>query len=192
MQNKYNIIHEKSKIGKNTKIWYFTQVREYATIGDGCNIGMNVYIDKNVVIGNNVKIQNNVSIWDGVIIEDDVFIGPSVVFTNDLRPRSFRWNENMIERTIVRKGASLGANSTIVCGNRIIGEYAMVAAGSVVTKDVPSYGLVRGNPARLVGFVCVCGHKLKYYEIRDDKVKMRCTSCGRKIYIDKKYYDLLA
>jgi UDP-2-acetamido-3-amino-2,3-dideoxy-glucuronate N-acetyltransferase len=153
-------VHDKANVGENTKIWNHAQVREDAVIGKNCNFGKNVYIDFGVRIGDNVKIQNNVSVWHGVTIENDVFIGPSVVFTNDLRPRAFIWNPERVAKTTIKQGASIGANATIICGERTIGKYAMVGAGSVVTKDVPDYGLVIGNPARLVGYVCVCGQKL--------------------------------
>lgn len=153
------IIDKGAIIGENTNIWHYAHVRENAKIGKDCNIGQNCYIETN--IGNNVKIQNNVSVWHGVTIEDDVFIGPAVNFTNDLYPRAFIWNENRVETTLIKKGASVGANATIICGNRIIGEYAMVAAGAVVTKDVPPHALVAGNPARILAYVCKCGHKLK-------------------------------
>jgi len=146
------------KIGENTKIWHNSHIRENAKIGDNCNIGQNCYIESE--IGNNVKIQNNVSVWTGVTIQDDVFIGPNVVFTNDLYPRAFIWNKARVETTLIKKGASIGANATIICGNRTIGEYAMIAAGTVVTKDVPDYALVVGNPGRIIGYVCKCGHKL--------------------------------
>jgi len=135
-------------------------VRDKAKIGKNCNIGKSAYIDTGVNVGDNVKIQNFVSIYHGVKIEDDVFIGPSVTFTNDLYPRAFIWDEDKVGHTLVRKGASIGANATIVCGVTI-GEYAMVGAGSVVTKDVPPFSLYYGNPARFAGFTCYCGKKLK-------------------------------
>lgn len=179
-----------AKVGEKTSIWNHAQIREKAVIGKNCNIGKNVYIDISVKIGNNVKIQNNVSVYSGVTIEDDVFLGPSMVFTNDLYPRAFIWGEDRRETTLVKKGASIGANAVIVCGNRIIGKYAMVGAGSVVTKNVPDYGLVVGNPARLVGFVCECGRKLDM----DGKsgradVIMKCKVCKRSIKI--KDYGLI-
>ena len=154
------IIERGAKIGNGTRIWHHSHIRVNSIIGDGCNIGKNCYIDQHAVIGNNVKMQNNVSVWHGVSIGDDVFVGPNVTFTNDLRPRAFVWDESKVDTTTIMKGASLGANCTIICGNRTIGEYAMVGAGSVVTKDVPPHGLVVGNPARLIGFVCKCGEKL--------------------------------
>lgn len=141
-------VNEKAKIGKNTKIWNLAQVRENAEIGENCIISKNVYIDENVRIGNNCKIQNNVNVYHGVIIEDDVFCGPSMTFTNDLFPRAFN-KDWKITNTVVKRGASIGANATIVCGVTI-GEYAMVGAGSVVTKDVEPYTLVAGNPAKFI------------------------------------------
>ena len=145
-------------VGEGTVIWNGVQVREGASIGTGCSLGKDVYIDAGVVIGNGVKIQNGVSVYRGVKIEDDVFLGPHMTFTNDLYPRAFVSNFE-IEPTIVKKGASIGANATVVCG-RAIGAFAMVAAGSVVTRDVPEHGLVMGNPARLKGYVCACGRRL--------------------------------
>lgn len=142
-----SIVDEKAKIGKNTKIWHFCHISSKARIGKNCNIGQNVFIGEGVKIGNNVKIQNNVSVYSGVEIEDDVFVGPSVVFTNVIKPRSFINKKKLYLSTIVKKGATLGANSTIICGNSI-GEYSFVGAGSVVTKNVPNNILVYGNPAR--------------------------------------------
>jgi UDP-2-acetamido-3-amino-2,3-dideoxy-glucuronate N-acetyltransferase len=151
-------VSPKAKVGEGTRIWHQAQVREDATIGKGCNIGKNAYIDFGVVIGDNVKIQNNVSIYHGVTIEDDVFIGPSAVFTNDLYPRARIWNKEKIAKTLVKRGASIGANATIVAG-ATIGEHAMVGAGSVVTKDIGDHTLAYGNPARERGKVCECGMK---------------------------------
>ena len=152
-------ISKGAKIGKNTKIWHQSQVREEAEIGENCIISKCVYIDFGVKIGNNVKIQNGVSVYHGVIIEDEVFLGPHMTFTNDLYPRAFNSNWECVN-TLVKRGASIGANATIICGV-IIGEYAMVGSGAVVTKNVPAYGLVFGNPAKLKGFVCKCGRKAK-------------------------------
>jgi len=147
-----------AKIGKGTKIWHQAQIREGSVIGENCIFGKSAFVDANVKIGSNVKVQNRASIYQGATIEDDVFIGPHAIITNDLRPRSFNKDWKIVP-TLVKKGASIGANSTIVCGITI-GEYAMVGAGSVVTKDVPKHGLVYGNPARMQGYVCVCGNKL--------------------------------
>ena len=146
-----------AEIGDGTKIWNQAQVRENAVIGEDCIISKNVYIDEHVIIGNRVKVQNNVNVYHGVTVEDDVFLGPSMTFTNDFYPRAFNDDWNITE-TKVKRGASIGANSTIVCGNTI-GEYAMVGAGSVVTKDVPPFTLVVGNPAKPIGHVCKCGRK---------------------------------
>ena len=148
-----------AKIGASTKIWNLAQVRENVCIGSNCVLSKNVYIDTGVRIGDNVKIQNNVNVYNGVTIEDDVFLGPSMTFTNDMFPRAFNKDWRITE-TLVRKGASIGANATIVCGV-IIGEYAMVGAGAVVTKDVAPYSLVVGNPARKIGTVCKCGVRLE-------------------------------
>ncbi len=158
--HKSSYIDEPCEIGKGTKIWHFSHVMQNAKIGENCNIGQNVVISPNVVIGNNVKIQNNVSVYTGVICEDDVFLGPSCVFTNVINPRAFIERKNEYKKTIVKKGASVGANATIVCGHNI-GSYAFVGAGAVVTKDVPDYALVIGSPAKVVGYVCKCGNKLE-------------------------------
>jgi acetyltransferase-like isoleucine patch superfamily enzyme len=167
-------VSERAKIGAGTKIWHQAQVREGAVIGKDCIIGKCAYIDLKVKIGSGVKIQNHVSVYHGVTIEDDVFVGPAVTFTNDRTPRAFRWNESMVVPTLVKKGASIGANSTIICGT-VVGEYAMVGAGSVVTSDVPPHTLVYGNPARIRGFVCECGAK-----IPKGKKETKCAACGKK------------
>ena len=143
------IVSEKATIGKNTKIWHWTHVRENCSIGENCIIGQNCYIAPNVIIGNNVKIQNNVSVYEGVIIEDDVFIGPSVVFTNVKMPRSRIDQSNNFQKTFVKKGVSIGANSTIICGNEI-GENTFIGAGSLVTKNVPANKLVYGSPLKTI------------------------------------------
>ena len=193
MIHKSATIDDGAKIGDKTNIWHYSHVRETAKIGTNCNIGQNCYIESE--IGNNVKIQNNVSVWHGVTIENDVFIGPCVTFTNDLYPRAFIWNDNRLETTLIKKGASIGANSTIICGERIIGEYALVAAGSVVTKNIPNFGLVRGNPAKLVGFVCKCGHKLEKISEEKDHIVMKCSdkTCkfDEKYNINKKDYEMI-
>jgi UDP-2-acetamido-3-amino-2,3-dideoxy-glucuronate N-acetyltransferase len=146
-------------IGAGTKIWHFGHVMAGARIGARCNIGQNVVISPRVVIGDNVKIQNNVSIYTGVVLEDDVFCGPSMVFTNVINPRSQVSRKDEYRQTLVRRGASIGANATIVCGHTI-GQYAFIGAGAVVTRDVPDYALVVGNPGRVAGWVCECGVKL--------------------------------
>ncbi len=180
-------IVETDKIGEGTKIWHFVHIRENAKVGKNCNIGKCVYIDKDVEIGNNVKIQNFATIYKGVKIEDDVFIGPSVTFTNDLYPRAFIWSEDKIIPTLVKRGASIGANATIICGITI-GEYAMIGAGSVVTRDVPPFGLVYGNPAKLKGFVCYCGRKLRsIFKENEDSIEYKCEHCGRIVIIKKEW-----
>tara|TARA_B110001469_G_C9584817_1_gene290073 strand:- start:428 stop:1000 length:573 start_codon:yes stop_codon:yes gene_type:complete len=155
------IVDEGSIIGKNTKIWHFSHIMPNCTIGPNCNIGQNVVISPEVIIGTNVKVQNNVSIYTGVICEDDVFLGPSMVFTNVINPRSAIIRKNEYLKTIVRKGASIGANATIVCGNDI-GKYAFVGAGAVVTKEVKDYALVVGNPSKQIGWVSEYGHRLEF------------------------------
>jgi UDP-2-acetamido-3-amino-2,3-dideoxy-glucuronate N-acetyltransferase len=152
-------IDEGCAIGAGTKIWHFSHVMSGARIGARCNLGQNVVISPQVVIGDNVKIQNNVSVYTGVVLEDDVFCGPSMVFTNVINPRSQVSRKDEYRPTLVKRGATLGANSTVVCGHTI-GRYAFIGAGSVVTKDVPDYALLVGNPGRIVGWICQCGVKL--------------------------------
>lgn len=153
-------IDENVTIGKNCKVWHFCHIQSGAIIGNNCSLGQNVNISNHVTIGNNVKIQNNVSVYEGVEIESDVFCGPSMVFTNDLTPRSkFPKGRELYKKTILKQGASIGANATIVCGHTI-GKCAMIAAGSVITKDVPDYALMMGVPAKQVGWVCECGDVL--------------------------------
>jgi UDP-2-acetamido-3-amino-2,3-dideoxy-glucuronate N-acetyltransferase len=148
-------------IGDDTKIWHFSHIMPDCVIGEGCNIGQNCVISPQVVLGNNVKIQNNVSIYSGVICEDDVFLGPSMVFTNVMNPRSAVNRRNQYLQTLVKRGASIGANATIVCGNPI-GEYAFIGAGAVVTKEVPPYALLVGNPAKQIGWMSSYGHRLEF------------------------------
>ncbi len=157
------VIDEGCKIGKGTKIWHFSHIMTGSEIGENCNIGQNVVVLPGVKLGRNVKVQNNVSIYTGVICDDDVFLGPSMVFTNVINPRSEIIRKDSYLETIVEKGATIGANSTIVCGN-IIGRYAFVGAGAVVTKDVKPYALVVGNPARQTGWMSEFGHKLIFDE----------------------------
>lgn len=178
------VIDEGCSIGRGTKIWHFSHVMNDAVIGERCNIGQNVVISPGVRLGNNVKVQNNVSIYTGVICEDDVFLGPSMVFTNITNPRSAVVRRDQYVTTIVRKGASIGANATIVCGNEI-GEYALIGAGAVITKNVSPYALVVGNPGRQTGWVSEYGHKLVFgndgiatcpesgqkYRLSEEKVK---------------------
>lgn len=155
------IIENDCTIGCGTKIWHFSHIMQNCTIGQNCNIGQNVVVSPDVVLGNNVKVQNNVSIYTGVTCEDDVFLGPSMVFTNVINPRSAISRKDQYRPTLVKKGASIGANATIVCGHTI-GEYALIGAGAVITKDVKPYALVVGNPARQTGWVSEYGHKLKF------------------------------
>jgi UDP-2-acetamido-3-amino-2,3-dideoxy-glucuronate N-acetyltransferase len=154
-------VDEGCVIGAGTKIWHFSHIMSNCVIGECCNIGQNVVVSPDVKLGRNVKIQNNVSVYTGVICEDDVFLGPSMVFTNVINPRSAVARKNEYRPTILRRGASVGANATIVCGNEI-GEYAMIGAGAVITKPVPAYALVVGNPARQIGWVSEYGHRLNF------------------------------
>jgi UDP-2-acetamido-3-amino-2,3-dideoxy-glucuronate N-acetyltransferase len=169
-------VDEPCQIGAGTKIWHFSHIMKNCRIGERCNIGQNVVISPDVIIGNNVKIQNNVSVYTGCILEDDVFCGPSMVFTNVVNPRSHVIRRDEYKTTLVRRGASLGANCTIVCGVTI-GRYAFVGAGSVVTKDIPDYALVYGTPARLSGWMCGCGIKLPFAG-SDGFEKGTCPACG--------------
>lgn len=168
-----SIVDDNAQIGKGTRIWQFCNVMSDVIIGEGCNIGQNVFIESGVRIGKRVKIKNNVALYRGVICEDDVFLGPNCVFTNVINPRSFIERKHEFKETIVEKGATVGANATIVCGNRI-GRYAMVGAGAVVTHNVGAHQLVVGNPGRVTGYVCMCGCRL-----RKGSDTWRCTECGR-------------
>ena len=167
-----SIIDEGAAIGKGTKIWHFSHVMGGSSIGERCVIGQNVFISAGVTIGDGVKIQNNVSIYAGVAIEDDVFLGPSCVFTNVINPRAFIERKDEFRPTVVQKGASIGANATIVCGNDI-GRYALVGAGAVVTKKVPDHAIVCGTPAKVCGYVCECGEKLPE--------SLVCAACGKNV-----------
>jgi UDP-2-acetamido-3-amino-2,3-dideoxy-glucuronate N-acetyltransferase len=170
-----SIIDDNVIIGAGTKVWHFSHVQGGAQIGEKCSLGQNVNISNNVKIGNGVKVQNNVSIYEGVELEDYVFCGPSMVFTNDLLPRSkYPKGPQGYKRTLVKYGASIGANATIVCGNTI-GKWSMIASGAVVTKDVPDYALMAGVPARKKGWVCECGSVLK--------VQLNCSECDREYYL---------
>lgn len=157
------VIDEGCIIGEGTKIWHFSHIMPNSIIGKNCNIGQNVVISPEVILGNNVKVQNNVSIYTGVECEDDVFLGPSMVFTNVINPRSAIVRRDQYMKTKVKKGASIGANATIICGNDI-GEYALIGAGAVITKEVPPYALVVGNPAKQIGWVSEYGHRLEFNE----------------------------
>ncbi|WP_020601221.1 acyltransferase [Spirosoma panaciterrae] len=167
------IVDDGCQIGEGTKIWHFSHIMPGCVIGNGCNIGQNVVISPQVVLGNNVKVQNNVSIYTGVTCADDVFLGPSMVFTNVINPRSAIVRKDQYQQTHVGKGASIGANATIVCGHDI-GEYAFIGAGAVVTKSVPPYALVVGNPARQLGWISEYGHRLTF----DEQGVAQCPESG--------------
>lgn len=169
------VIDEGCDIGEGTKIWHFSHIMPNCKLGKGCNVGQNVVISPEVVLGDNVKVQNNVSIYTGVICEDDVFLGPSMVFTNVINPRSAVNRRGQYSKTTVRKGASIGANATIVCGNDI-GEYAFIGAGAVVTKEVPPYALVVGNPSKQIGWISEYGHRLDF----DKDGKAHCSESGER------------
>jgi len=158
-----SVIDSCCQIGKGTKIWHFSHIMSNCIIGEECNIGQNVVVSPQVVLGKNVKVQNNVSIYTGVICEDDVFLGPSMVFTNVTNPRSAINRKNEYKQTLVKKGATIGANATIVCGHNI-GEYALIGAGSVITKEVKPFALVVGNPAKQIGWISEYGHRLSFDE----------------------------
>lgn len=169
------VIDEDCEIGAGTKIWHFSHIMPRCIIGENCNIGQNVVISPEVVLGKNVKVQNNVSIYTGVVCEDDVFLGPSMVFTNVINPRSAINRKNEYAKTVVKKGASIGANATIVCGHDI-GQFAFIGAGAVVTKNVPDYALVMGNPAKQTGWMSEYGHKLSF----DKNGEATCVESGEK------------
>jgi UDP-2-acetamido-3-amino-2,3-dideoxy-glucuronate N-acetyltransferase len=171
-----SFVDDGAEIGAGTKIWHFCHIMPRSRIGEQCNIGQNVLVSPDVVIGRNVKIQNNVSVYTGVVVEDDVFLGPSMVFTNIVNPRSHISRKEEFKTTIVRKGASIGANATIICGITL-GKYCFVGAGSVVTRDVPDYALVYGSPARLHGWICQCGEQLEFTE-KDGVERALCKNCG--------------
>ena len=185
MENNF-FAHEKAvvddgcEIGEGTKIWHFSHIMPNCVIGERCNIGQNVVISPDVILGNNVKIQNNVSIYTGVICEDDVFLGPSMVFTNVINPRSAVNRKDQYLKTIVKKGASIGANATIVCGNNI-GEYSFIGAGAVVTKEIPNFALVVGNPSKQIGWVSEYGHRLTF----DANGKATCQESNQEYKLEK-------
>ena len=174
------VIDSPCQIGKDTKVWHFSHIMSDARVGEKCNIGQNVVVFSGVKIGNNVKIQNNVSVYEGVTLEDDVFCGPCMVFTNVINPRSHISRKHEFKQTLVKKGATIGANATIICGNTI-GRYAFIGAGAVVSKDVSDYALVVGNPARIVGWMCECGQKLIF-----NGDVATCSGCGKQFIKDKK------
>ncbi len=172
------VIDDPCEIGAGTKIWHFSHIMRDSRIGERCNIGQNVVVSPHCVIGNNVKIQNNVSVYTGVIIEDDVFCGPSMVFTNVINPRSFIERKSEYKTTLVKRGASIGANATVVCGVTL-GRYCVVGAGGVVTRDVPDYAVVYGNPARVRSWVCYCGEGLDLGGGDAESRQASCGACGR-------------
>ena len=173
------VIDEPCSIGVGSKVWHFSHIMKDAVLGNDCNLGQNVVISPRVTLGNNVKVQNNVSIYTGVICEDDVFLGPSMVFTNIVNPRSAVVRKDKYVKTLVQKGASIGANATVVCGNTI-GSFAMVGAGAVITKDVSPYALVVGNPARQIGWVSEYGHRLEF----DESGKATCEESGQEYLLE--------
>lgn len=174
------VIDNGCQIGKETKIWHFSHVMPDCKIGERCNLGQNVVVSPNVTLGNNVKVQNNVSIYTGVVCEDDVFLGPSMVFTNITNPRSAIVRRDQYVETIVKKGASIGANATIVCGNTI-GKYALIGAGAVITKNIQDYALVVGNPSKQIGWVSEFGHRLKF----DSNNLATCPESGEEYKLDE-------
>lgn len=169
------VIDEGCSIGKGTKIWHFSHVMPGSVLGEDCNLGQNVVVSPGVVLGRNVKVQNNVSIYTGVVCEDHVFLGPSMVFTNVINPRSHVVRKDQYATTLVKEGASIGANATVICGNTI-GRFALIGAGAVITKDVPDYALVVGNPARQIGWVSEYGHRL----IFDAEKRATCLESGQQ------------
>lgn len=179
------VIDEGCEIGSGTKIWHFTHIMPKSKVGENCNIGQNCVISPDVLLGKNVKIQNNVSVYTGVICEDDVFLGPSVVFTNVSNPRSAVVRRDKYETTLVKRGATIGANATIVCGNTI-GEYAFIGAGAVVTKDVKNYALVVGNPAKQAGWMSRYGHRLQF----DEDGYAACPESGQRYCLLKGNVDI--
>jgi UDP-2-acetamido-3-amino-2,3-dideoxy-glucuronate N-acetyltransferase len=174
------VIDEGCEIAAGVKIWHFSHIMKGCRIGDGCNLGQNVVVSPGVILGKNVKVQNNVSIYEGVICEDDVFLGPSMVFTNVINPRSAVIRKHEYMKTYVRKGASIGANATIICGNEI-GVYAFIGAGAVITKPVPAYALMVGNPARQIGWMSEYGQRLHFNENHE----AICKESGEKYLLEK-------
>ena len=179
-----SIVDEPVEIGEGTKIWHFCHVMSGAKIGERCSLGQNVYVGSRVEIGNNVKVQNNVSIYDNVFLEDNVFCGPSMVFTNVINPRSHIIRKNEYLDTRVKTGASIGANATVVCGVTL-GEFCFIGAGAVITKDVPAYALMVGVPAKIAGWMCHCGVRLKLPGKSNETMECSCENCGSE-------YQLLA
>ncbi len=180
------VIDENCTIGEGTKIWHFSHIMTNCVIGKNCNIGQNVVVSPQVVLGNNVKVQNNVSLYTGVICEDDVFLGPSMVFTNVINPRSAIVRKNEYKTTLVKKGASIGANATIICGNEL-GEYCLIGAGAVITKPVKPYALMVGNPAKQIGWVSEYGHRLYFNE----KGFATCSESGQQYQLKNEEVKLI-
>jgi len=174
-QHEKALVGPQAQIGDNTRIWAFTNIQDGAVIGKGCNICDGCYVENGARLGNNVTLKNGVNIFEGIVLEDDVFCGPHAAFINDRYPRSFNKDTWVLERTTVKKGATIGSNATVLCGTTI-GQYAIIGAGSVVTKDVADFSIVRGNPARFVGYACVCGKKLQENLI---------CSCGKEFLINQ-------
>ncbi len=175
-------VDEGAQIGAGTKIWHFCHVMGSAEIGEGCNIGQNVFVAAGVIIGNNVKIQNNVSLYTGVVVEDDVFLGPSMVLTNVINPRSHVSRKDEYKTTLIKRGASVGANATIICGVTL-GRYCFIGAGTVVTRSIPDFGLAYGSPGRVQGWMCLCGVRLGF-ESLDGQEQAVCAECGER-YLKK-------
>ncbi|MDO4905413.1 MAG: acyltransferase [Lautropia sp.] len=177
------IVDEGARIGSNTKIWHWVHVCGGAVIGENCSLGQNVFVGNRARLGRNVRVQNNVSIYDDVTLEDDVFCGPSMVFTNVINPRSHVSRKHEYRPTLVKQGASIGANATVVCGT-VIGRYALIGAGAVITRDVPDHALMAGVPARQIGWVCQCGVKLPRLAT---KTELKCPDCNSKYIISTTY-----
>ncbi|HKV51833.1 MAG TPA: acyltransferase [Gemmatimonadaceae bacterium] len=176
-------VDEGARLGRDTRVWHFCHVMAGAVIGEACSLGQNVVVMPRVTLGRNVKVQNNVSLYEGVRCEDDVFLGPSMVFTNVLNPRSHVSRKHEYRETLVKRGASIGANATIVCGHDV-GEYAFVGAGAVVTRAVPAYALVTGVPARVVGWMCECGERLELPAHPAAGARATCAACGKRYAAD--------
>ncbi len=172
------VVDDGAKVGANTRIWHYSHVMSGARIGERCVLGQNVFVASHVLLGNGVKVQNNVSIYEGVEVEDDVFLGPSMVFTNVINPRSFINRRTEFKKTLVRKGATIGANATVVCGVEI-GQYAMIGAGAVVTRNVPAHALITGVPGRIAGYVSEAGHTLTF----DEKNEAVCPEDGSRYHL---------
>jgi UDP-2-acetamido-3-amino-2,3-dideoxy-glucuronate N-acetyltransferase len=184
-------VDEGATVGRGTRIWHFCHVNRGAVIGERCSLGQNVVVMPGTSLGNNVKVQNNVSIYEGVECEDDVFLGPSMVFTNVSNPRSHVSRKHEYRRTLVKRGASIGANATIVCGHTL-GEYCFVGAGAVVTRDVPAYALVAGVPARVIGWVCQCGERLPLSAELSGTREVRCSTCAEQYTVAEGRLDRIS